>query len=190
MTPKRRAAPTTRGPAGRRVWYSVAMSLDGYIARADGGYDWIPNEPEIDWGAFMGRFDTVLMGRKTYEVAQGQGPAGAKGPKTCVFSRTLRQADHPDVTIVSDDPAGAVNELRRQPGKDIWLMGGGVLFRHLLDAGAVDMVEIGLVPALLGGGIPLLPAGGATVRLSLVETRRYAKSGIMGLTYAVAPPRT
>jgi len=186
MTPKRTTTTKTGSPARRRVWYSVAMSLDGYIARADGGYDWIPNEPEIDWGAFMGRFDTVLMGRRTYQVAQGQRPAGAKSPKTYVFSRTLRQADHPDVTIVSHDPAGTVNELRRQPGKDIWLMGGGVLFRNLLGVDAVDMVEIGLVPALLGGGIPLLPAGGGTVRLSLVETRRYSRSGILALTYEVA----
>jgi dihydrofolate reductase len=168
----------------RRVVYSVAMSLDGYIAREDGGYEWIPNEPTIDWGGFMRRFDTVLMGRKTYEVAQGQGGgAGGGGPRTIVFSRSLKPADHPDVTIAVGDPAQVLAPVRNQPGKDIWLMGGGHLFRQLLDAGQVDVVEIGLVPVLLGGGIPLLPAGGASVRLRLAQTRPTGESGIQMLTY-------
>lgn len=189
MTPKTAKATKTATGAGpatrRRVVYSVAMSLDGYIAREDGGYDWIPNEPGIDWGAFMSRFDTVLMGRKTYEVTQGQGGGGGggHGPRTYVFSRTLKQADHPDVTIVAGDPAGVVAPLRRERGKDIWLMGGGALFRQMLDAGAVDVVEVGVVPVLLGGGIPLLPPGGSGVLLRLTTTEKPGKSGIVLLAY-------
>lgn len=181
MTPKARKPHTTTTP--RRVWYSVAMSLDGYIAREDGSYDWIPDEPGIDWGAFMSRFDTVLMGRKTYDVVKGQGAGSQHGHRTYVFSRTLRPRDHPDVTIVAGDPAETVAALREESGKDVWLMGGGVLFRHLLDAGAVDMVELGLVPVLLGGGIPALPPGGSSARLRLTATATPGKSGIMLLTY-------
>ena len=166
----------------RRVWYSVAMSLDGYIAREDGSYDWIPDEPDIDWGEFMGRFDTMVMGRKTYQAAT-QGGGGPLAQHTYVFSRTLRAAEHPKVTVVAGDPAATVRALRRDAGKDIWLFGGGDLFRQLLDAGEVDMIEIGLVPVLLGSGIPMLPKGGSDVNVRLVKSEQPGKSGIILLTY-------
>ena len=182
MSPKRRAAAQAGSVPRRRVVYSVAASLDGYIAREDGSYDWIPDEPGIDWGAFMKRFDTVLMGRKTYDVTRAQG-GGGSGHRTFVFSRTLNPSDHPDVTVVAGDPAKALRRLREEPGKDIWLMGGGVLFRQLLDAGEVDVVEVGLIPVLLGGGIPLLPQGGASVKLRLVANEETGQRGIVMLTY-------
>src|SRR5918997_2291814 len=117
----------------RRIRYSVAMSLDGFIAGPAGEYDWIPNEPEIDWGAFMGRFDTVLMGRRSYEAALAA-PAGSVLPvmPTYVFSRTLRPEDHPGVTIVGANLDRTVQDLRGGSGKEIWLFGGGQLFRSLL----------------------------------------------------------
>ncbi|MGH7720569.1 MAG: dihydrofolate reductase family protein [Gemmatimonadaceae bacterium] len=169
----------------RRIWYSVATSLDGFIAGPRGEYDWIPDEPDIDWGAFMARFDTVLMGRRSYEVA-GSTPGSMPSMKTYVFSRTLRQEDHSDVTIVSD---GEIDEtiaaLRRASGKGIWLFGGGELFRSLLARGHVDLVEVGLVPVLVGGGLPFLPPPATRTRLRLVDKNTYAKSGIMMLTYEV-----
>lgn len=168
----------------RRVWYSVAMSLDGYIAGPSGEYDWIPDEPEIDWGAFMARFDTVLMGRRSYEVALQSPNAGAMpGMATYVVSSTLRADAHPDVTILHEDLEARLAALRAAPGKEIWLFGGGVLFRSLLERGQVDMVEIGLVPVLLGAGIPFLPGLDGPRRLELTETRRYP-SGILLSTYA------
>ena len=171
----------------RRIVYSVAMSLDGYIAGPNGEYDWIVMDPEIDFQAIFRQFDTLLMGRRTYEVTQGQGGTGGwPGMKVVVFSRTMRPADHPKVTIVAPESQDWVlRELRDQPGKDIWLFGGGALFRSLLDAGQVDAVSVAVVPHLLGGGIPFLPSPGKQAKLKLESSRVYQKSGIVSLEYAV-----
>ena len=169
----------------RKVIYSVAMSLDGYIARPDGAYDWIPMDPAIDWDAFMGRFDTVLVGRRTFDLMRTQGNGGGKWHRSLVFSRTLAPQDFPDVTVVRDEAGAAlVADLRRQEGKDIWLVGGGVLFRSLLDAGLVDAVETAIVPILLGEGLPMLPSAPRTVKLRYVNQTRYP-SGIVLLRYDV-----
>lgn len=177
----------TTGPVSgtRDVVYSVAASLDGYIADPDGGYGWIPEEPAIDWEAFVARFDTVVMGRRTWEVVSRDG-GGSFLPEMdlVVFSRTLEPEDHPRARITGDDPATVVDGLRRRPGRDIWLMGGGVLFRSLLDAGLVDRVEVAIVPVLLGRGIPLLPEREDEVRLRLRGQRSYP-SGMVLLEYDV-----
>ena len=125
----------------RRVHYSVAMSLDGYIAGPNDESDWIIMDPDIDFEALMKRFDTFLMGRRTFEAAGG---GAMSGKATVVASRTLRPEDYPNVTILNDGIEEAVSRLRAEPGKDIWLFGGGSLFRSLLNAGLVDTVEVGL----------------------------------------------
>jgi dihydrofolate reductase len=163
------------------------MSLDGYIATPDGGADWIVHDPDIDFGAIFSRFDTLLIGRKTYEsmltMGQGGGSFG-KGITSYVVSRTMSQADHPKVTVASD-PESLVRDLKGRPGKDIWLFGGGELFRNLLAAGLVDAVDTAIIPVLLGGGIPLLPAPAARARLTLTRQRVYEKSGIVSMEYDV-----
>jgi dihydrofolate reductase len=172
-------------PPARRVRYSVATSLDGYIAGPNGESDWIVMDPDIDFGELFAQFDAFLMGRKTYEAMAGMSAGGKKGARTLVFSRTLRQEEHPKVTIVSDDAAGAIAALRAEPGKDIWLFGGGSLFASLLDAGLVDTVEVAIVPVLLGGGLPLLAPPASRAGLRLTEHRVLPSSGIVQLAYAV-----
>jgi dihydrofolate reductase len=129
------------------------------------------------------QFDTLLMGRRTFEQMQGQD--GSWGEmRTVVFSRTLRPVDHPGVSVVSEHAGEVVASLKGEPGKDIWLFGGGELFRSLLAAGCVDTVEPAVIPVLLGGGIPLLPS--PAVRRSLELTgHRVLKTGIVLLEYAV-----
>lgn len=168
----------------RHVIYSCAMSLDGYIAGRQGEYDWIVMDPDIEF--VPSRFDLFLMGRKTYEVMRRMGGDGTAAPGTVniVFSRTLKPSEHPHITI-SADAESAVAELRMQPGKDISLFGGGELFRSLLAAGLVDSIEVGVIPILLGGGIPLLPPPANRTGLSLRKQQLYEKTGTILLEYDI-----
>jgi dihydrofolate reductase len=169
----------------RRLRYQVAVSLDGFIAGPHGEYDWIVMDPAIDFAAMYKEFDTAVMGRKTHEVMTAQGGHGKiPGLEVIVFSRTLPPATYPGVRIVRDDPREVVSKLKRKTGRDVWLFGGGVLFRLLLDAGLVDTVEVAVIPVLLGSGIPLLPPGAAT-KLILSDHRVLPASGIVALSYSV-----
>lgn len=179
----------TAGPPARRVRYSVAMSLDGYIAGPNGEVDWIITDPEIDFRAIYSRFDAMVMGRRTFElVKEAGGRSLTPGMQVFVFSRTLRQEDNPGVNIV-DDPEAVMAALRSEPGKDVWLFGGGSLFRSFAELGLVDTLEVSVVPVILGAGVPLLPPPARRVSLRLTGHKLYTTSGIMSLEYAVQHTR-
>ena len=166
----------------KRLRYSVAASLDGFIAGPKGEYDWIVMDPDYDWGAHYGQFDTLLMGRGTYNTMRERGMSPkSMGMEGFVVSRTLRPEENPGVTVIREDVPVAVRELKAGPGKDIWLSGGGILFRSLLDAGLVDSIDLAVVPVLLGSGIPLVPEG-QRAKLKLTECKARA-SGIVTLKY-------
>jgi dihydrofolate reductase len=167
----------------RRIRYQVACSLDGYIAGPNDEFDWIIPEHSFDFEALYAEFDTLLMGRRTFEIVHAMGE-NFRGKQVIVASRSLRAADYPDVEIVSEGLEARIRELRAQSGRDIWLYGGGSLFSQLLAWHLVDTVEPAVIPILLGGGVQLLSPHGVTQHLSLVGHHAYP-SGMLLLKYEV-----
>jgi dihydrofolate reductase len=169
----------------KKICYSVAMSLDGFIAGANGEADWIPMDPEVDFADIWSRFDILLMGRRTYEFArEGFEKFGTEGSRIVVVSRTLRSEEHPGLLVISELGPASIAGLRAEARKDIWLFGGGELFRSLLGIGEVDRVEVSVIPVLLGRGIRLLPDCIEQTHLKLVEHKIY-RSGRLALKYEV-----
>jgi dihydrofolate reductase len=170
----------------RRLRYHVAASLDGFIAGPQGEFDWITPDPAIDFAELFSQFDTFVMGRRTFELILSQGQEGLQSfQRVIVASRTLAGRDYPHTTVVGEGIERVVADLKHESGKDIWLFGGGALFRSLLDAGLVDSIEIALIPILLGGGIPVLAPGQRSPKLHLA-TSRPLSSGTVLLAYELA----
>lgn len=170
----------------RTVTYGAACSLDGFIARVDGGVDWLlfTNDAQAVMQAYWQRIDTILMGRKTWDVAAAQGHGSGSGLRTVVFSRTLEKPPSAGVELVRDDPGGFVRRLKAEPGKDICVMGGGDLARALFAAGVIDEVGLNVHPVLLGSGVPLFVDSGRQTDLELVASRTM-EQGCLDLRYRV-----
>jgi dihydrofolate reductase len=169
----------------RQLRYSVAASLDGYIAGPNGEFDWIVVDPEIDFAAMYARYSGLVMGRKTYEVFLATG--GAPGPPlpTYVYSRSEPEGERDGVTFVRDDVTHLPELKAIANPRPLWLWGGGELFRQLAAAGLVDGVEVAVIPVLLGRGIPLLPSPGPHLRLRLRSHTLFRETGTVMLSYDV-----
>jgi dihydrofolate reductase len=174
----------------RRIRYQVACSLDGFIAGPNDDFDWIVPEPTFDFEELYAQFDTLLMGRRTYEIVRAAGES-FRGKEVIVASRTLPADRHPGIEVVNEGLDQRIRELRTEPGRDIWLYGGGELFGQLLAWGLVDTVEPAIIPILLGTGIRFLPSIAVRRRLTLVGHRAYP-SGMVLMEYEVwnAAPET
>ncbi|MDQ6768727.1 MAG: dihydrofolate reductase family protein [Gemmatimonadota bacterium] len=163
----------------------MAASLDGFIAGPNGEIDWIVPDPTVDFASLYAGVDTVLLGRRTYEMTlQPNAPPWPEGWRIYVCSQTLDPAQHPAVTMVSENIDATVADLRSEPGRDIWLFGGGGLFASLLALGLVDRLEVAVMPVLLGRGIPLLSSGAPRSRLTLTRSNA-SPSGIVNLHYEI-----
>jgi dihydrofolate reductase len=168
----------------RKVILGCAMSLDGYIARPDGSVDFLvmPQDASQALADFFAKLDTILIGRKTWSATKSMGE-GPKGPWTSyVFSRSLPPGERDGVIFVNQSPAEFIGELRKRLGKHIFHMGGGELARSFLEADLVDELSLGIVPVLLGEGIPMFPSGFPQRDFKLVECKNHAQ-GLVALTY-------
>ena len=174
----------------RKIIVHIAASADGYIARPDGDIEWLTSRPAppgfYGIGAFVKSIDTKLLGRKTYEESLRLGARfDSRTTRTIVFSRHAPPADAPrGVEFASGDVGAFVGRLREQPGKDIWLMGGGELIASFLDARAIDELVVTVFPVFIGDGIPLIARRHRHVPLSLVSTERF-DDGLVQLHYDV-----
>jgi dihydrofolate reductase len=173
----------------RKVTFGVANSLDNYIARKDHAVDWLlwGKEAESFMTEFWKTIDTVVMGRKTYEVALRHSGGGANpypGIKSYVFSRTLQPSSDKGAEIISTDAAEFVRNLKSQKGKDICVMGGGELAKSLFEAGLIDEIGFNIHPVLLGSGIPLFHKMKRQIDLELLACKPF-KNGCVVVTYRV-----
>jgi dihydrofolate reductase len=171
----------------RKVILGAGITLDGCIARPDGSVDYLhmTKEGAKDFGDFFKTIDTIVMGRKTLEVAIALSGGSYKSPiaaPTYVFSRTQPPGERDGAIFTSQSPTAWLRKIRARPGKHIFHMGGGELARSFLRADLIDELSLGIVPILLGRGIPFFPAGFPQRDFTLVENKTYSKSQI-SLTY-------
>jgi dihydrofolate reductase len=176
----------------RKVTFGGANSFDNYFARKDDSVDWLmwTNEVSSIMKEFWKSIDTIVMGRKTYEVAVRMGGGGGNpypGVKSYVFSRTLKKQSNKNLEIVSEDAAEFVRKLKAQEGKGICVMGGGLLAKSLFEADLIDEIGFNIHPVLLGSGIPVFHEMDHQINLELLECKGL-KNGCVMVTYRVIPP--
>jgi dihydrofolate reductase len=182
----------------RKIIVHIATSADGFIARKDGAVDWLDRQPPkgVDYGlaAFYKSIDTILYGRKTYDVAVKFVADGVEIPhddrvRNYVFSR--RRAPKkilPGFEFVNEPIKKFTKRLRAQKGRNIWMMGGGGLIGSFLDEGEIDEFVINVIPVFIGEGIPLIAPRRRTVPLKLVSTTKFP-DGVVQLHYKVVKKR-
>jgi dihydrofolate reductase len=174
----------------RKAILGLGISLDGYIARPDDSVDFLFMPKDYSMAPFFATVDASIMGRKTYDAAMKMsgGSLGSSTTETYVMSRTLPPGLREGVTFTKQSPAALMRQIRRKPGKNIWLMGGGEIAREFLKADLVDELYIGVVPVLIGEGIPLFPARFPQREFALVENKTYSR-GLIALKYRRVRPR-
>ena len=174
----------------RKVVFGGANSLDNYFARKDDSVDWLKWSDEAGKmiADYFKTFDTIVMGRRTYEVAMASGHGGSSpGMKTYVFSRTLKPRATKNLEITSEDVTAVVGRLKQEEGKDICIMGGGLLARPLFEANLIDEIGFNIHPVLLGSGIPIFHEMNQQIDLELIDCKALS-NGCVLVRYAVKPP--
>jgi dihydrofolate reductase len=176
------------------VTFGCANSLDNFIAREEGSYDWILWDEEVGeiMKDYWPKIDTLVMGRKTYDVAKQGAPGSknkkAKNPfgdiKTIVFSRTIEPGTHDGAEFTAEDPGKVVRRLKKGDGREICVFGGGEIGSVLLDAGVIDEIGFSIHPVLLGSGVPLFHKMDGQIDLELIECKAM-KNGCVYVLYRV-----
>jgi dihydrofolate reductase len=165
----------------------IAQSLDGYIARPDGGIDWLRPFDDVDYGyvAFMREIGTIVMGRKSYDLARSFGDWPYRTMRSLVITSQSLDDAPPNVTRVGADIPRLATALRTAGGQDSWIMGGAMTINAFLTAGAIDRIDLFTIPVLLGDGIRLFDAGRPEMPLRFLSSQVYDK-GLARLSYGRA----
>jgi dihydrofolate reductase len=177
----------------RKIIVYIAASADGFIARLDGSVDWLERpRPKGNYGmgAFYQSIDTIVWGRKTYDMALDFQKNGVSGSafdtkvKNNVFTRSLPRPTAPaGVEFVSEPIKAFATRLRQKKGKDIWIMGGAGIIASFLDEGEIDEFMIHVIPKFIGEGIPLIAPARRAVPLELISCTKFT-DGVVKLHYA------
>ncbi|HZD47576.1 MAG TPA: dihydrofolate reductase family protein [Silvibacterium sp.] len=168
----------------RKVILGLGISLDGYIARPDGSVDFLFMPKDYSMAPFFATVDVAVMGRKTLDdsLKMTGGKFDSYGVKCYVMSRSLSPGEREGYEVTQQSPEALIAEVRKKPGKNIWMMGGGELARDFLKDDLVDEIHLGIVPVLIGEGIPLFPTAFPQREFSLIENKSYSK-GLITLKY-------
>ena len=176
----------------RKIIVYIATSADGFIARKDGAVDWL-DRPRTAGDYGMGKFyksiDTILWGRKTYDLVlrfqkEGKDVPDMSGIKNYAFSRRPPKKVARGFEFVKEPIKKFAKRLRAQKGRDIWMMGGAGIIGSFLDCGEIDEFIIHVIPTFIGEGIPLIAPERRTLPLKLVSIRKFS-DGVVRLHYAV-----
>ena len=170
----------------RKVKLFIASSLDCYIAREDGGIDWLFTDADYGYTKFYDSIDTIIVGRKSYDQSLTFDEYPYKGKKVYVFTRkkVRKNNNEQDVEYIDTNIQDFVTSLTQSIGKDIWLLGGGEIASVLLNADLVDEIILSIHPIILGTGIPLLRNIQKEVNLKLENSLSF-DSGLTQLYYKV-----
>ena len=178
--------------ARRKIIVNIATSADGYVARTDGNLDWLTRRPAPKGFYGLPRFsrsiDAKILGRKTFDLSVKMG-ASSSDNVHYVFSRRPPPTSVPaGVQFVTDSIRAFAERLRKQAGKNIWMMGGGEIIGSFLDEDALDEFIITVMPTFIGEGIPLIAPRHREVPLRLLSLQRFP-DGVVQLHYCVLRPR-
>ncbi|MEH1939460.1 MAG: dihydrofolate reductase family protein [Nostoc sp.] len=160
-----------------KVTLYIAASLDGYIARSDGGIDWLSildtEGEDYGYAAFYDSIDAIVLGSKTYEVGLGFDEWPYPEKKSFVFTHRNLQSDREDIVFVCDTVKQALANIEAQGFENIWLVGGGALINSFLQHSLIDEYIISIIPTILGGGIQLFPPPTPEEKLELISSQQY-----------------
>ena len=178
----------TKKPDIIEITYSLATSLDGYIATADGGVDWLSRfhgtAEEHAAGDLESSADALLLGSHTYEFALKLGQWPSPGKPSWVFTKRDLKILHPSITLTSQTPREIAESLAARGMRRAWLMGGGKLAASFQSESLISRYIISIFPILLGSGVPLFAPHKSLPETLRLLTAKPSKSGIVQLTYA------
>ena len=169
----------------RKIILNLAVSLENYIEGPNGEFDWCFTDQDYGMSQFLESVDTILFGRKSYELMLQFEADPYPGKTKYVFSNTL-QTGVPDTEVVTGDVAAVVDRIRRQPGKNIWLFGGADLVTSFLNANLIDELQLSVHPIVLGQGKPLFADIRERKHFRLTDTKTF-DTGLVQLFYERIP---
>jgi dihydrofolate reductase len=167
----------------RKIILNLAVSLDGFIEGPNGEYDWCFTDQDYGMTAFLNRTDSILFGRKSYELMMSLDKNPYPDKKKYVFSNTMNE-NGGNFTLISGAMINTVKQLKQEQGKDIWLFGGANLTTNLMNEELVDEMMLSIHPILLGNGKPLFSGIHNRFKLNLTDTKIYP-NGLVQLFYAL-----